>query len=158
MLTLQDPPPRFSFHQRVFSMWSFPSSCSFKIASLMAVLYGESEVPRSFWGTPSRLLLSPHSVVLSRNFRKYRCGNRSLALTFCRQYRARSCFLHDDTCYRPVFSRSREISKDRQCDFIRSLGISVADKPTSSCESLDARRERFAFSFYQNFICVKKKF
>lgn len=51
LLTLQDPPPRFSFHQRVFSTWSFPSSWSFRMAPFMAVLYGESEVPRSFWGT-----------------------------------------------------------------------------------------------------------
>jgi len=45
LLTLQAPPPRFSFHQRVFSMWSLPSSWSFRMAPLMAVLYGESEVP-----------------------------------------------------------------------------------------------------------------
>lgn len=48
-LTLQDPPPRFSFHQRVFSKCSFPSSCSFRIAPLMAVLYGESKVTKSFF-------------------------------------------------------------------------------------------------------------
>lgn len=34
-------------------MWSLPSSWSFRMAPLMAVLYGESEVPRSFWGTSS---------------------------------------------------------------------------------------------------------
>lgn len=56
MLTLQDPPPRFSFHHRVFSKCNFPSSCSFSMAPLMAVLYGESEVPRSFWATPNLFL------------------------------------------------------------------------------------------------------
>jgi hypothetical protein len=41
-LTLHAPPPRFSFHQRVFRMWSLPSSCSFNIAPLIAVRNGES--------------------------------------------------------------------------------------------------------------------
>lgn len=41
-LTLQDPPPRFSFHQRVFRICSLPSSCSLSTAPLMAVRYGES--------------------------------------------------------------------------------------------------------------------
>ena len=41
-LTLHAPPPRFSFHHRVFKMWSLPSSCSFNIAPLIAVLKGES--------------------------------------------------------------------------------------------------------------------
>ena len=37
LLTLQEPPPRFSFHHLVLSMCSFPSSCSFSTAPLMAV-------------------------------------------------------------------------------------------------------------------------
>jgi hypothetical protein len=41
-LTLQDPPPRFSFHQRVFRMCSLPSSWSLSTAPLIAVRYGES--------------------------------------------------------------------------------------------------------------------
>lgn len=43
MLTLHEPPPRFSFHQRVFKICSFPSSWSLSIAPLIAVRNGESE-------------------------------------------------------------------------------------------------------------------
>lgn len=42
LLTLQDPPPRFSFHHFVLRICNFPSSCNFKTAPLMAVRYGES--------------------------------------------------------------------------------------------------------------------
>lgn len=55
LLTLQDPPPRFSFHHFVFSMCNFPSSCSFKTAPLIAVRYGESTKQSEYliqsWGT-----------------------------------------------------------------------------------------------------------
>lgn len=43
LFTRQAPPPRFSFHQRVFRIWSLPSSWSLRIAPLIAVLNGESE-------------------------------------------------------------------------------------------------------------------
>jgi hypothetical protein len=46
VLTLQDPPPRFSFHQRVFRMCSLPSSWSLSTAPLIAVRYGESATER----------------------------------------------------------------------------------------------------------------
>lgn len=49
-LTLQEPPPRFSFHQRVFKMCSFPSSCNFNTAPFIAVRYGESAIQKIYRG------------------------------------------------------------------------------------------------------------
>lgn len=40
--TLHDPPPRFSFHHRVFKMCNLPSSCNLRTVWLIAVRYGES--------------------------------------------------------------------------------------------------------------------
>jgi hypothetical protein len=50
VLTLQEPPPRFSFHHRVLRMCSLPSSWSLSTAPLMAVRYGESETKRHLQG------------------------------------------------------------------------------------------------------------
>lgn len=41
MLTRHDPPPRRSFHQRVFKRWSLPSSCNLSTAPLINVRYGD---------------------------------------------------------------------------------------------------------------------
>lgn len=40
-VTRQFPPPRFSFHHRVFRTCNFPSSCSFNTAPLINVRYGD---------------------------------------------------------------------------------------------------------------------
>lgn len=107
-------------------MWSLPSSWSFRMAPLMAVLYGESEVPRSFWGTP-RLLLSPRSVVLSRNFRKYRYDNRSLANVSPATPRVIISFMATLTIDRYFRAAARSARRSA----IRFYSISQ-DKPTNS--------------------------
>ena len=101
-LTLHDPPPRFSFHQRVFSKCSFPSSCSFRIAPLMAVLYGESEVSRSFWAAPN----VPTSRLLSRA-RYFPSSSESVIVC----------------CYRSHIAS--KTSRSRPCDFQRSRSTPV---------------------------------
>lgn len=117
-----------------------------------------------FQGRFEELLLGFYRLVPSRNFRKCRCGNRSLAPTSRRQSFPRAIVSFTTTLAidRHFRAAARSARGDRRArirfySITRSVSI---NRPTArlSRESHNSTRERFAFSFYQNFICVREKF